>query len=334
MEMTLSTRRRLSAGLAILLVSLYAPNDVLSSRVAPTRVPSGTSLDLGEPATYDFGDGSGIQLLDLYYPAPGFAGPRPLIVYLHGGGWYGGGRADVRCDPAVPQAIRACIPALQLARGYVVASVDYGLLRVDTRENQFPTQIVDVKLAIKWLRDHAADHRIDPDRVVVFGHSAGGHLAALTALTAGQWEPAPEYRTVVSGFVDLVGPTELESWADWLDHHGQPGMGTLTRALVGCDLSPSPCERLLALASPANPRWLDAADPPGYLACEETDTEVPCAQLWALRDGLVKAHHGQRSAVVIDVYQNPGDPGDDDPHNPDTDVNLTDLQGFLDYITR
>ena len=106
-------------------------------------------------------------LLDLYLPAKA-AQPMPVIVWIHGGAWRAGSKE--RC-PAIPMA----------AQGYAVASINYRLTNVAT----FPAQIYDCKAAIRWMRAHAKEYGFDPDRIGVWGGSAGGHLVSLLGTSGG-----------------------------------------------------------------------------------------------------------------------------------------------------
>lgn len=91
------------------------------------------------------------------------ASMRPALVFIHGGGWTDGSKE------------RGLIPLLHFVRrGFVGVTVGYRL----SGEAPFPAQIDDVKAAIRFLREHAAEYGIDPKRIVVWGQSAGGHLAA------------------------------------------------------------------------------------------------------------------------------------------------------------
>ena len=109
--------------------------------------------------------------LDVYTPAKS-GSARPLVIYIHGGGWMGGTSRN--------SAAYANFPAVMAdlaSRGYVVASVNYRL----GGEAKFPAATEDVDAAIRWLRAHAADYGIDKTRVAIWGGSAGGQLAALAA---------------------------------------------------------------------------------------------------------------------------------------------------------
>ncbi len=99
----------------------------------------------------------------------GTGAPAPILLHVHGGMWMG---SDKRYE-ALP-----LIHAMA-ERGWVCVSVNYRLCP----EDPWPAPIVDVKRAIAWIRAHAADYGADPSFIAVTGGSAGGHLAALAALT-------------------------------------------------------------------------------------------------------------------------------------------------------
>ncbi|MEO7319869.1 MAG: alpha/beta hydrolase, partial [Chthoniobacteraceae bacterium] len=137
------------------------------------------------------------QKLDLFLPAVGEK--RPLLVWIHGGGWEAGSKKDC--------------PALgMVARGFVVASLNYRL----SQHAIFPAQIEDCKSAIRWLRAHAADGDLDTTRVAVWGMASGGQLAALAGVTCGvpALEPADLDKDAPSGCVQAVidwyGATDMK----------------------------------------------------------------------------------------------------------------------------
>lgn len=107
--------------------------------------------------------------LDLAMPEAPATEPRPALVIVHGGGWRAGSRrVDVFQKMMTDYA----------AKGYVTINIDYRLLD----EAPFPACIEDVKCAVRWLRAHAAEYQIDPDRIGAYGHSAGAHLALMLAM--------------------------------------------------------------------------------------------------------------------------------------------------------
>jgi len=94
----------------------------------------------------------------------------PLVVYVHGGGWRSGDRADAAEERLAP-----------LAAHVTVASVDYRLVPGAT----FPNQLHDLKGAVRWVRAHGPRLGVRTDRIGVWGASAGAYLGSLLALTAG-----------------------------------------------------------------------------------------------------------------------------------------------------
>jgi len=117
----------------------------------------------------------GFRPLELdVYRSGGTGGP--LVVYLHGGGW----RVSHRGLP--PRETRAWTHGFFeriTDAGFVVAAPEYRF----SGEARFPAQIDDVRTALAWLHDHAGDLGVDPARTYLWGASAGGHLAALAALS-------------------------------------------------------------------------------------------------------------------------------------------------------
>jgi acetyl esterase/lipase len=117
-------------------------------------------------ATHD-----GVALLgDLYVPAG--AGPFPALIATHGGGWQAGART----------AFQFWGPYLA-ARGYVLFAVSYRLAKKGQR--MFPQAVTDVLAAVQFVRGSAGEIKADPERIGLFGASAGAHLATLAALGAG-----------------------------------------------------------------------------------------------------------------------------------------------------
>ncbi|MFR9724422.1 alpha/beta hydrolase fold domain-containing protein [Streptomyces sp. MS19] len=125
-----------------------------------------------EAVTYAERRGYRPLLLDLHVPAG--AGPVPVVVWIHGGAFWEGDRRHM--PPTV--APGAVFDALTAA-GLAVATVDYRL----SGEASFPAQLDDVRAAVTFLTEHADRYGLDPRRIGVWGESAGGTLAGLTALT-------------------------------------------------------------------------------------------------------------------------------------------------------
>ena len=134
------------------------------------------------------------QKLDLYIPAAD--GPYPLIIWIHGGAFRMGSKADD-------------VPLECLDRGYAVASINYRL----SQHALFPAQIQDCKAAVRWLRSFAYLYNLDANRIVAWGPSAGGHLAAMLG-TAGRVRAFDvgdnlQVTSQVKAVIDYYGPTDF-----------------------------------------------------------------------------------------------------------------------------
>ena len=272
---------------------------------APTPAGSAQSLDLGggvlrfDDLVYDRVAWDGTPhalLLDLYLPA---GGPHPVVVFIHGGGWIEGGK-----DP--------CPGELFADHGYAMACIDYRLADPDAgcpAGLGFPAQIEDVRSAVRWLRQHADEFALDPTRFAAAGDSAGGHLTALLAVSAGEaslqgtGNPGPS--DAVQAAVDWYGPVDprlgpepafaedpCQTGVDFLaQRYGEtfPGFGlTLAWAsLLGGSLTDPAVLARAALASPLS--HIDASDPPLLIVHGEADDIVPIDQSQALADALAAA---------------------------------------------
>jgi acetyl esterase/lipase len=189
--------------LAVLIAAISAT--ILGSAQSPVPAPAGVRIESG----LEFLAPGRKERADLYLPANPKPGElRPAVVIIHGGGWSGGRR----------DAAREINIGTNLAlNGYVGLSIDY-VLATKTRAT-WPQNLHDCKTAVRWLRKHAARLQIDPERIGVIGGSAGGHLAALVALTtaADGFDPAApygEFSCRVRCAVDLYGVMDLPTYHD------------------------------------------------------------------------------------------------------------------------
>jgi acetyl esterase/lipase len=155
--------------------------------------------------------------LDLAMPKEG-EGPFPVIICLHGGGWVGGER----------QQMKGTIEVMA-RRGYVAISPDYRL----APQHRFPAQIEDCKAAVRWVRANAEKYRINPQKIGVFGFSAGAHLACLLGVTGkddgleGKGGNADQ-SSAVQAVVSFFGPTDFTQpvWSDKVSQrHLKPFLG-------------------------------------------------------------------------------------------------------------
>ena len=253
-------------------------------------------------------EGSAPLLLDLYLP-PNMKQPGalPAVVHFHGGGWRVGGRSSL--GPQVDSLGLSPIERLVEA-GFVVVSADYRLSSVA----HFPAQLLDAKAAVRWLRAHAADHDVDPDRIYAWGDSAGGHLAGLVGLTAG-FKGYGDKANDNAGISDTVAA--VAAWyppTDLLRMGGQ----ALPDALASAD-DPGSREALLLGAQPADaPEKAAAASPltyagshapPFFLAHGTKDRFVPPAQSATLAGALEAAGTDVELLLIEDadhMWQLPG----------------------------
>lgn len=110
-------------------------------------------------------------VLDLAKPMFGAQTNRPAILIIHGGGWSAGSKND---------AVYRSLMVDYAMKGYVVANMNYRL----TQEAPMPACIEDVRCAVRWMKAHAQQLGIDPNRIGTFGHSAGGHLSLMLGVSA------------------------------------------------------------------------------------------------------------------------------------------------------
>lgn len=210
---------------------------------------TGSAEMAGVRSFYDLAyvaDGGARQKLDLFVPETG-EGPWPVIVWVHGGAWLAGSKAD-------------CLALRQglTQRGYAVASIGYRL----SSDALFPAQIQDCKAAIRWLRAHAKAYHLDPARFGAWGSSAGGHLVALLG-TSGSVKAFDVGENLaessrVQAVCDYYGPTDLLR----MDAHSH------ATARFSHDAENSPESRLIGGAIQKNQEKAVAANPITYVTVD------------------------------------------------------------------
>lgn len=203
---------KLSMRIIMALASLQGHPVRFSTVAAPDNDPDSVAIDVGPVPQIgrvrnlrsDKGIAySGDLRMDVLVPQG--SGPWPLVLYLPGGGF-----VSARRTMAAKQRRYVA------AAGFVVASIDY---RTTTVGATYRDGLADVASALAYLRDHASEYGIDPDRVAVWGESAGGYMASMAGT-------APDNR--IDAVVDFFGASDLAAIADGFE-------GDIVAATTGAD---------------------------------------------------------------------------------------------------
>jgi len=148
-------------------------------------------------------------VLDILQPSAPSLGNRPGVIVIHGGGWIQGdkeGTLDTYCLPFI-------------RHGFVVANVEYRLAKAAPA----PAAVSDVLRAAQWFHDHAAKYKVDPNRILVSGASAGGHLALMVGMMPASVKIAGviDFFGIADVADQLTGPNARDYAAQWIPD--QPG---------------------------------------------------------------------------------------------------------------
>lgn len=225
--------------------------------------------------------------LDLAKPATG-DGPFPCIVFIHGGGWSGGNRHAYR------EAIETAAH-----KGYVAVTVSYRLTQPDPKtgvpKEPFPAQIHDCKAAVRWVRAHAGEYKIDPQKIGVVGASAGGHLSLLVGLTDAKDGLEGELgnggqSSRVQAVCNIFGPTDLP-----VLFQSTPAVFGLVKALCNGTLEEQPA--MFKAVSPVT--YISKGDPPVLTLHGSDDKLVPVEQAQIL-DRAMKAAGLSHELLILE----------------------------------
>ena len=238
------------AGLAAAHTPIARDADIHVERNLPVRTRDGAML-----------------ALDLYRST--IAGPRPTIITIYGGAWLFGKRAD-----------NAVIDRALAARGYTAISVDYR----HAPKYRFPTEPNDVEDAISTIAHHARAWGVDPDRVALFGRSAGAELALLAA-----YAPEPVH---VRAAVAYYAPTDL---IDGYRITPNPDPANVRQILLAY-LGAPPQNRMASYRAASPVAHVRVGLPPTYLIIGLRDALVRPEQQRELRDAL--RSHGDAVAAI------------------------------------
>lgn len=208
--------------------------------------------------------------------------PQPCILWITGGGW-----TEVDQNVWLPEL------SYYAKKGYVVASVSYSLPATWF----FPEMLMDVKQAIRYLRAHASEWNIDPDRIAVMGESAGGHLASLVAATGDRKEfekgeyldksSAVQSAVIFYGAVDMMNFEGRESLDSYDEKEQFLLRGKLEPQSVAAGVNHLRYEK--TIGEKMDPRFYITKDTPPFLLLHGTkDTQVPVFHSEILYEKLEK----------------------------------------------
>ncbi len=246
----------------------------LEARIPVTAIPR--SVERVRNVDY-WGDGIPPHRLDIYRPRPASlaassassspgtpagSGPggAPVLLYIHGGGWVIGDKRE-QGRPMMHHLARS---------GWVCVTANY---RLSPRAT-WPDLGIDCKRALSWVKENIASYGGDPSRIIVSGGSAGGHLAAWVALTAGDPEFQPGFEavdTTVAGCLPFYGVYDFTNDGGAFDRRFT---AFLERAVFKSKLADN-----RAAFEGASPYWRAHPGAPPFLAIAgRNDTLVPVAE--------------------------------------------------------
>ena len=256
----------LAALLPVAVVVLWFARDPEPEQQTPELAGADTDRDIAygpEPR----------NRLDVY--TPGTDGPHPTIIWLHPGGWVVGDKT-------------ASMPVWDWTdRGYAIVAVDY---RYAIAPDTVADAVDDTLAAVRFVVANAAEWRLDPERIGVFGFSAGGHLAAMVA-----HENLPVAAVAIAGAPTDFAPL-LDSDATFFDGQRGPDVVTLARERLGCTDRPGDCDELARAVSPAQ---LSPGTADLLIVHGDRDSIVDVEQATRLHDHLV-AEGADPQLVIVE----------------------------------
>ena len=250
----------------------------------------------------------GSLLLDIYLPQNQVS--PYLIVWIHGGAWRSGSKEE---------------PPMGLVKlGYAMASVDYRL----SVEAPMPAMVQDIKAAIRFLRANAKKYGYRSDKIIIWGSSAGGHLAALVGTTNGNAQlegtlgDYVKQSSAIAAVIDFYGPTNLMTILQQSTPHGISVRAPALALLLG-----KPVEQVPELAKLSSPVYhVDPSDPPMFIAHGDQDVQVPVNQSLELK----AAYEKNKLMVQLEIVPGAGH-GSDDYY---TDAFLGKVDAFIKSVLK
>ncbi len=302
MKRTHTSRAFLSAVCALLLFgsAAFAKDGRTTKSDAELRKNDLTADQFRVIKDLPYGNKSPSQKLDILIPSVPYVeasdksrSGRPLLVYIHGGGWRGGDK-----EHAPAKAF--------LNEGFAVASLNYRL----SGQAKWPAQFDDCCSALTYLRQHAHVYGINPKRICLWGGSAGGHLVLMLALKSGNPAPADEKNAA-----SLSSPGEIAAVCDWY------GPTDLSRFKPREDTTPQGAEmvqQLFGLEGDALTAACLAASPITYVG--KSKKMPPLLIMHGTKDDIVSIRQartfvkkmkdcGQKNLTYVEIDGGHGGPG-------------------------
>ena len=262
------------------------------------RVKMDTSYINRKYINVPYADKFECQNMDIYLPNEG-EGPFPTILCVHGGGWQDGGKDYWEVSPAFKS----------VDFGFAFCSMEYRFVP----EHTFPAQIHDVKAAIRFLKAHGSEYGLDVSKLVIWGASAGGHLASLAGTSANtdltdRSLGNPDEDESVAAVIDWYGPCRIETSADDYEAlavysdaaQGKIGRAGMVPRLFGCSEEEAP--KYYDMFSPAT--YITEKCPPFLIQHGTADPLVPYLQSVRLDEALTKVIGPDK--VTLDLLHNQG----------------------------
>jgi acetyl esterase/lipase len=268
------SRRLLLASLVVLIAVAILGTGVAQSGEGRRRRMEFPDVNIVRDVVYKRVNGRDLQL-DIYSPKS-ITHPLPVVLWIFGNRWSRGSK-----DHPPPLDL--------MSRGYIIVSIDYRL----SGEAPFPAAIEDCKAAVRWIRANAAAYHFDPDHIGVWGHSAGGHLAALLGTTAGVTEleggdDNPHFSSRVQAVCDMAGPSDIVQFYEAVSNSND-SMARVAKSSIEQFLGGS-VEQNRAKAIAASPTtYVTKDDPPFLIIHGENDMSIPVSQSEVLASKLKAA---------------------------------------------
>lgn len=216
---------------------------------------------------------NGIPLhLDLYLPHHAIA-QKGVIIWIHGGLWSKGSKENVRLLTLT-------------SKGYAIASIDYRL----SGTAPYPAQSDDILAAFEWLKIHGHQYHINTNTMIMAGESAGGHLAALAALSLSALQQAPSLK----GIIVYYGATNLNTILAQTTYAKYSVRTEALEKLLGGTLEEK--AKLAYEASPIN--YIDDNAPPLLIFHGVQDTQMPINQAHELVESYLEHHRPVQFHVI------------------------------------